>query len=366
MGGRSSKPSARADSGSWSPKGSPRTPPPASPTPAQVVPKKPKRRLIAWLTRRKRTKEVTLNKLAEDAISPEQVFAASVTALSDSRTRPATSPERGRRGSSADARSEKLPPTDRGRSRSMTDCRSGLSEPEQSALAPDRAASIERAKSIGASIARAVQQEAVSVGSSSQSALLAETRSYGEKEMREAAMALEQAVQAALLGPGPGQKSPRGKAAKAEAARVAEVAAKARRDEAARATLFSVIVNRTVAGASVEDQMAAVREYASVCGKVLDELTSQLPTMPPAIAPGASTYLSHVGRHRAIAARALQSEDPRRAEAEAEARRKSHVARAMAAAEAREAGIDRAEPVGPSARARRQEASGRARLSAGF
>ena len=75
MGGRSSKPSARADSGSWSPKGSPRTPPPASPTPAQVVPKKPKRRLIAWLTRRKRTKEVTLNKLAEDAISPEQVFA---------------------------------------------------------------------------------------------------------------------------------------------------------------------------------------------------------------------------------------------------------------------------------------------------
>ena len=185
--------------------------------------------------------------------------------------------------------------------------------------------------------------------------------------MRDAAMALEQAVQAALLGAGPGgQKSPRGKAAKAASARMAEVAAKARREEAARATLFGVIVNRAAAGASTEDQMAAVREYASVCGKVLDELTSQLPTMPPAIAPGVSTYLSHVGRHRAIASRALQSEDPRRAEAEAEARRKSHLSRALAAAEAREAGIDRAEPVGPSARARRQEASGRARLSAGF
>ena len=91
--------------------------------------------------------------------------------------------------------------------------------------------------------------------------------------------------------------------------------------------------------------MAAVREYLAVCSRLLDELMAALPTTSPHIAPAVSAYLSHLSQHKQLASKVLASEDPTRAAAEAEARRRASLSRALSAAEARDAGIGRPSPV---------------------
>lgn len=294
----------------------------------------------------RKTKEVAVTKHLDDdaVVAPEQVFAAAAGALQEStRGRGNSSAQATGRQSGSTAAAAPVSPA-RARSQSTTlggssgggGSMSGSASADDSADAERRRAAVERAKSIGASIALAVEAEGVSASGATPKGGLVAFRAYGDKEMREAAGALERAL---LAAPSPSKKIP-----KAQAAQSAEAVASLRREEGMRAAQFMAFVNRASMGAREDDQMAAVREYAAVCTKLLDELMASLPTLPSAIAPAVSTYLSHLSQHKQLASKALASEDPRRAAAEAEARRRASLVRATSAAEARAAGIGTPSP----------------------
>ena len=153
-------------------------------------------------------------------------------------------------------------------------------EPEQPDDEPptDRAAAIERAKSIAASITAAVETEKrASIGSSPQSTIVA-FRAYGEKEVREASRDVEAALDSIL-----GQKKPvapskkdKPNSPKAMAYKAYEVASGLREEERLRSTQFMAVVSRASSGASEEDQLTAVRAYSSTIQKLMDERMAQI------------------------------------------------------------------------------------------
>lgn len=328
--------------------------------------------LAGFLKRRrgKGTQEVAIHRVDEDAVvAPEQVFAASREAFAaSSRSRassgggaPASSlAARGRSfsSSSVDHNGARLSRQSSGGSAGGGDdaacaaCGSGGGAAAASPM--ERLASIERAKSIGASIARAVEIETLTT-KASHTQPLRDFRSYGEKEVAEAAAELDRALAAWSKPGGASPKRPKKGSPMLNPKQMAERAASLRQDEGVRHAQFMACVNRMAArGADDADQMAAVREYAQIVTRVLDELMLVLPTLPPSVAPSVSSYLSHLSQHRALATKALQSDvgAPKRAEAELDAQRRARLSQARASAEAREAGIDRSGPLGPSARAR--------------
>lgn len=320
---------------------------------------KEKRTLFGWLRRSKSkrgSKEIAVDSLDGDAvIGPEQIFAASAAAFQESRLRSASShgSSLGQKGSTS---AQTSPPALRSRSMSATlpsldnaisDLSqqhygnrrlSGSAHSEQA----ERAALAERAKSIGASIARAVEQEGVSAFGATLQGALSSFRAYGENEVHVAAVALEEALSA----------PPPPKAKKTAIASTMELVAKVRREEGMRAAQFMAFVNRAAMGLGEQDQMAAVRDYATMCSKLIEQLMSSLPTMPPSMAPAVSSYLSHLAQHKKLAMKALSHEDPHFAAAEAEARKRASVSRAKSAATLRDAGISRPTPVSRAKAAR--------------
>ena len=321
----------------------------------------------------KNVKEITVT--APDVISPEGVFANASAALTDS-TRSSKGEKSG--GSTAASRKidaamenalkkSKLEEQARAPPDQIPRQPSGLSEgslsrrgtSEASLSSPttrptDRAAAIERAKSIAASITAAVETEKrASIGSSPQSTIVA-FRAYGEKEVREASRDVEAALDSIL-----GQKKPvapskkdKPNSPKAMAYKAYEVASGLREEERLRSTQFMAVVSRASSGASEEDQLTAVRAYSSTIQKLMDERMAQIPMLPPNLAGPVSAYLSALSQHKVLAGKALAAEDPRRAQQEQAARDAARLSRAKSAAEARAAGLGiRPAVVGPSGRA---------------
>ena len=95
-------------------------------------------------------------------------------------------------------------------------------------------------------------------------------------------------------------------------AKLRELAVTLKREESLRQTQFTTLVSRMQFSEREEDQMAAIREYSSVCRGLVGRLMAQLPHLPPAIAPVVSTYISVMSHHEALAKKALAAEDPRR------------------------------------------------------
>jgi hypothetical protein len=233
-------------------------------------------------------------------------------------------------------------------STTTTTTTSSLNAAADGPSALERRASIERAKSIGASIAALVEEELNVLDQRAHCIPLDEFRRYGESEVAIAARALGQALEAEEVS----RRSGGSKALKAAGAAQSELMASLQRDESLRSSYFSAIVHRILSRASQEDLMAPMREYAHLCTRLSDTLLNQLPSMPEAVASAVSTYLSIIAQHKQLASKVLRTDDPSRAKEETQRLRNSRLSRAMRAAETRAAGIGAAVPPRPARSAR--------------
>ena len=321
--------------------------------------------------RRKKSKEVSVLG-ADEAVSPEQIYAATVAALAQSRQQYSEKGSSGRdsgsrrssgSGGGGSSRLERantlpdgslssvledapLPIAAQGRSNSIPSLPHAIDGDADA----DRAARVAAARQVGASIAKQVEAESATRATLK---VVEEFRRYGENEAAHAARHMQQQIETALT---------RGAAAlhgavsvsfdKKGKARLRELAVTLKREESLRQTQFTTLVSRIQFSEREEDQMAAIREYTSVCRGLVGRLMAQLPHLPPAIAPVVSTYISVMSHHEALAKKALAAEDPRREEQEVAAKNAARLAKARCAAEARENGMYATSSVPQRARGR--------------
>ena len=206
-----------------------------------------------------------------------------------------------------------------------------------------RAARVAAARAMGASIAKQVEVDSGATrksGSSASSAVVDEFRRYGENEAAKAAREMQSQMEIALTrGAAALQQAASKSFDKKGKAKLNEMAVMLKREESARQTQFTALLSRVQFSSREDDQMAAVREYASVCRGMIGRIMAELPHLPPAIAPIVSAYLSVMSQHETLATKALATEDPRRAEQEAAARNAARLAKAKCASEARASGL---------------------------